>query len=81
MIKSDTDLGSIKDLMDFMGLKRTYVQALKLCAKKRDSEANPSPFVGTKSCKQWIMQWLQRNRDFKVQLAYPRQQQSPAAGK
>lgn len=83
-LKTDTDLGCIEALMKSMGLKRTYMQALKLCAKMRHSETNPSPFVGRFSCKRWIMEWLQRNRDFKIESAYPRQpqqQQMAAAGK
>lgn len=71
-IKTDTDLGCIESLMTYMGLKRTYMQALKRCANERHSKENPACFTGSKSCKRWIMQWLERNRDFKVTLIYPR---------
>lgn len=72
LIKSDTDLGCIESLMAYMGLKRTYMQAIKHCANDRHSKDNPTCFTGSKSCKRWIMQWLERNRDFKVTLVYPR---------
>jgi hypothetical protein len=69
---SDTDLLCIASLMACMGLKRTYMQALKHCANERHCKENPTCFTGSKSCKRWIMQWLERNRDFKVTLVYPR---------
>jgi hypothetical protein len=70
-LRSDTDLGCIEALMEYMHLKRTYLQALKHCANKRHSADNPSCFTGSKSCKKWIMAWLERNRDFKITLVYP----------
>jgi hypothetical protein len=75
MITTDTDLGCIEDLIPFVGLKRTYIQAIKRCANERHTKENPSPFVGRFSCKRWLVQWLQRNRDFKVELAYPTRRQ------
>lgn len=71
-LKSDTDLGCIAALVEYTGLGRSYLQALKRVASDRHTKQNPTCFTGTKSCKKWIMQWLERdeNRDFKVALAY-----------
>lgn len=76
-LQSDTDLGGVSQLMRYMRLKRSYMQAIKRCAQMRDSKENPSCFAGSKSCKRWIMRWLLRNRDFKVALAYPRKNDVP----
>ena len=77
-LQSDTDLGCIRSLMAYMGLKSTYMSALKRCANERHSKENPSCFTGTKSCKKWIIEWLERNRDFKTTLVYPRHHKEAA---
>lgn len=75
-IKHDTDLGCISQLMVYMGLTRSYMQAIKRCANERHTKQNPSCFTGKMSCKRWIMGWLERNRDFKVTLVYRRRPQT-----
>lgn len=65
--------------MEYMHLKRTYMQALKRCANDRHSKTNPTCFTGNRSCKAWIMVWLERpeNRDFKITVVYPHRPQKP----
>lgn len=74
-LNSDTDLGCIVELAAYMNVSRTHLQALKKCANSRHSQANPSCFSGNKSHKQWVLAWLERNRDFRVTLVYPRKSQ------
>jgi hypothetical protein len=78
-VKADTDLGSLAALAVYMNVGRTWLSALKKCAKRRAAEApahapNPNPFVGQKATKQRIMQWLERNPDFEAAREYPRSQ-------
>lgn len=71
LLRSDTDLGCITELSVYLHLKLTYLKALKHVARERHSTENPNCFTGTKSCKKWVLEWLERNRDFKIALAYP----------
>jgi hypothetical protein len=74
-LKTDTDLGNIVQLSRYMNCSDNYLYLVKKGASLRAAAnpANPSCFTGNKSCKQWIMEWLTRNRDFKTTEAYPRQ--------
>lgn len=71
-IKTDTDLGNLSELAVYMRASRTWLHSLKKCAIKRHTPENPACFSGNKSCKQWVMAWMERNRDFKTTLVYPR---------
>lgn len=69
-IESDTQLGNVTQLAQYMKVTRSYLQALKRCAKQRHSKANQSCFSGNKSTARWVLLWLERNRDFRVTLVY-----------
>lgn len=77
-LRHPDELGSLIQLADYMGIGRTWLQALKKCAARRASisafGSNPSPFVGNKATSARIMAWLDRNPDFQPSKEYPRKQ-------
>ncbi len=67
-LTSDTDLGCIVALSRYMHLPERYLRSVKKGAIIRAAQnpANRPCFTGTKSCKKWVMEWLERNPDFKT---------------
>lgn len=68
-LTSDTDLGCLVALARYMKVPLHYLADVKkgsILRFQRDGATNPPCFTGTKSCKKWVMEWLERNRDFKT---------------
>lgn len=72
IITADDQLGPLCAVAVFMGCGRTWVSAMKRCASRRHEKENPTPFRGGKTCKKWIMEWLERNPDFQASAEYQR---------
>lgn len=74
-ITSPDDLGPLIAVAAYMKVGRTWMSALKRCAKRIHEKDNPSPFRGGKTCKRWVMEWLDRNPEFSAAAEYSRPQQ------
>jgi hypothetical protein len=75
-VQSETDLGNLAEIARYMRIGRTKLSAVKKCAARREltDPSNPSPFSAGLTCKQWVVDWLRRNRDFGGQaVEFPRQ--------
>lgn len=73
-LANDLQLGGVSALAEYLNVSRSWLTALKQCARRRHSPANPSCFSGNKSNAKWVLEWLERNRDFEV-----RRSKEPAA--
>lgn len=73
-ITAEDELGPIVAVATYMKVGRTWLFALKKCATRIHEKDNPTPFRGGKTCKKWIMEWLERNPEFAAAGEYPRQQ-------
>lgn len=72
VITAANELGPLIAVATFMKVSRSYLSSLKKCAKLR-AAANPenkSPFAGNMVTAEWVLAWLDRNRDFKSSQAY-----------
>lgn len=78
VITAGDQLGPLNAVATYLKVSRSYLSALKKCAKRR-VEANPenkSPFVGNKVSAKWVLDWLDRNRDFISSHEYRKSPQS-----
>lgn len=65
-LANDLQLGGVSALAEYLNVSRSWLTALKQCAHRRHSPANPTCFSGNKSNAKWVLAWLERNRDFDV---------------
>lgn len=65
-LANDLQLGGVSALAEYLNVSRSWLTALKECSRRRHSSANPSCFSGNKSNAKWVLEWLERNRDFEV---------------
>lgn len=72
VIESAEQLGPLNAVAAYMKVSRTYLSALKKCAGLRAAAdpLNKSPFAGNKVSANWVLAWLDRNRDFKSSRVY-----------
>jgi hypothetical protein len=70
LVTADDQLGPIVAVAAYMKVGRTWMFALKKCATRRHEKENLTPFRGGKTCKKWVMEWLERNPDFQAVKEY-----------
>lgn len=78
-INSREQLGTTAAISRYMGLGVTYIQGIKRVAESRHTPENPAPFLGMLTSVSRLESWLERNRDFRVRLAYRKTEKQIAA--